>query len=88
MGVNTWTPEQWRAYNARTGDRHVARREPPISQSQVLAEDLAQERALRILERRRDPDAWVDAYRRREMAFVRLTRPLTHLQTGADADGS
>lgn len=53
MGVNTWTPEQWRAYNARTGDRHVTRRLPPMSRGQALAEDVEQARALAELEGRR-----------------------------------
>lgn len=84
---NPWTPEQWRVYNRRTGDRHVARSLPPVSQRQVLAEDLAQERELARLEHRRDAASRVDAYRRREMTFIRLTRPLTFRQTGEEPDG-
>lgn len=84
MGVNNWTPEQWRIYNRQTGDRHVNRALPPLSQAQALKEDLAQERELARLERRRDVNKVVDAYKRREMAFIRLTRPLTFIQTGED----
>jgi len=86
VGVNNWTPEQWRAYNRQTGDRHINRNRT-VAQWRVLQEDLAQERELAKLERRRDVDGRVDAYKRREMTHIRLTRPLTFIQTGEDPDG-
>lgn len=85
MGVNTWTPEQWRAYNAATGDRHVARRERPVFQREVLAEDVAQQAELYKLTRRACDCP--DAYKRREMAFIRLTCPMTYAMTGDAPDG-
>ena len=84
MGTNNWTPLQWRQYNSRTGDRHVARRSPPIRQGEILAEDLAQQRELHRISRRKVDDP--DAYRRREMAFIKLTRPLVYVVTGTDDD--
>ncbi len=86
MGTNNWTPEQWRAYNRQTGDRHINRR-ATIAQWRVLKEDLDQERALARLERRRDVEARVDAYKRREMTHIRLCRSLTFIQTGEEPDG-
>lgn len=80
MGVNNWTPDQWRAYNARTGDRHVNRRELPIRQHEILKEDLEQQRVLYRLSRRKDDCP--EAYKRREMAFVRLTRPMVYSMDG------
>lgn len=73
MGANNWTPDQWRAYNARTGDRHVVRRLPPLSRYQALEEDIAQERALARLERR---PRRVDEYLRRERAWISRTESL------------
>jgi hypothetical protein len=84
MGVNNWTSDQWRVYNARTGDRHVNRRELPIRQYEILKEDIAQQAALHRLTRRRDDCP--DAYKRREMAFIRLTRPMVYQMTGDDSD--
>ena len=86
MGVNNWTPDQWRAYNRQTGDRHVIRHQT-IAQWRVLQEDLAQERELARLERRRNVAARVDAYKRREMTHIRISRPLTFIQTGEGPDG-
>jgi hypothetical protein len=80
MGVNNWTPEQWRAYNARTGDRHVNRRQLPIRQHEILKEDLAQQAALHRITRRKADCP--DAYKRREMAFVRLTLPMAYFMDG------
>jgi hypothetical protein len=85
MGVNTWTPDQWRAYNARTGDRHVSRREFPLRQHEALAEDLKQQEALFRLSRRKDDDP--KEYKRREMAFIRLTVPATYAMTGDNDAG-
>lgn len=74
MGKNNWTPEQWRAYNQRTGDRHVNRHLPPISQRELLLkEDLPQQRALLKLEHRRNVEDKVKEYRLREMTFIRKT---------------
>jgi hypothetical protein len=82
MGVNNWTPEQWRAYNKTTGDRHV-NRQPPITAKQLLFdEDLPQERELARLERRRDVESWVKDYKRRELGYLAAT---THWNFG-DAD--
>jgi hypothetical protein len=86
MGVNNWTPDQWRAYNRMTGDRHVNRRQT-IAQWRILKEDLDQERALVKLERRRNVEERVEAYKRREMTHIRICRPLTFIQTGENADG-
>lgn len=82
MGINNWTPDQWRAYNAKTGDRHVARSLPPLRQHEVLREDIAQQQILFKLSRRKADCP--DAYKRREMAFVRLTVPMTYAMDGND----
>ena len=78
MGVNNWTPDQWRAYNARTGDRHV--RLLPLRQYEALREDLIQQKALYRLTRCKADCP--DEYKRREMTFIRLTRPMVYYMTG------
>jgi hypothetical protein len=82
MGVNNWTPDQWRAYNAKTGDRHVNRVLPPIRQHEILREDIKQQAALHRLSRRKADCP--DSYKRREMTFIRLTHPMTYCMTGDD----
>jgi hypothetical protein len=84
VGVNNWTSAQWRAYNALTGDRHVNRRLLPIRQHEALKEDLAQQRELFRLSRRKADDP--ELYKRREMTFIRLTRPMVYVMTGDDVD--
>ena len=82
MGVNRWTPDQWREYNRQTGDRHVTRALPPIPRWAVLREDLSQQVELHRLTRRRADHP--DEYKRREMAFVRKTLPMTYGMSGED----
>lgn len=53
-----------------------------MPRSVELLRDLMQEMALAKLERRRNPTAVVDSYRRRETQFMARTVSLTHYQTG------
>ena len=56
-----------------------------VRRESLLLEDLAQERELAKLERK-DPDAAVRAYRRREHEFIYRTRALTIYQLGDHLD--